>query len=114
MSPELRLVTLQPQGMPQSCINVTHWKRPNAPVNFSFGNGSQIISHDNRICEQARLLSFESRKLDNNTALVRSSKHPTGYQGQDYLRQSGLKVIGLNNQCRTSLGCPQIGMGKKY
>jgi len=34
--------------------------------------------------------------------------------GHDYLRQSGLKVIGLNNQCRTCFGCPQIGMGKEH
>jgi hypothetical protein len=94
--------------MPQGCINVTHWKCPNDQVNFSFGNGSQIISHDNRIREQTRLLSFECRKLDNNTALVLRAKHPTGYHGHDYLRQSGLKVIGLNNQRRTSFGCPLL------
>jgi hypothetical protein len=37
---------------------------------------------------------------------VLSAQHPTGYHGHDYLRQPGLKVIGLNNQCRSSLGCP--------
>jgi hypothetical protein len=55
------VVTLQPQGMPQSCINVAHWKCLNNPVNFSFGNSSQIISHDNRIREQTRLPSFKCR-----------------------------------------------------
>jgi len=100
--------------MPQRCINVPHWKCPNDPINFSFSDGSQVISYDNRIREQARLLAFECRKLDNNTALVLSAKHPTGYHGYDYLRQPGLKVIGLNNQCRTCLGCPQIGMGEEH
>jgi len=52
--------------------------------------------------------------MDNNTAPVLRAKHPTGYHGHDYLRQFGLKVIGLNNQCRTSLGRPQIGVGEKH
>jgi hypothetical protein len=100
--------------MPQRYINVPHWKCPDNPVNFSFGNSSQIISHDNRICEQTRLLSFDCRKLYNNTALVLRPKHSAGYHSHNYLRKPGLKVIGLNNQCRTSFGCPQIGMGKEH
>jgi len=100
-----RQAALYAQSMPQGAIDISHGQNADYTVNLAFRDRCKVISHDHRIGQQPRSLTFRRRPQYGHATRMIGPKQPAGNHRDNDLMEPGVELVSLDDKGRTQLGC---------